>query len=114
MRTNYTDIILWSDEVILIVNKPPGLLTLPDGYDPDLAHLTDILEPSYGPLWIVHRLDKETSGVLVLARNADAHRRLNTQFETRQIAKTYHAILVGNPEWDENEVRLALLPDGDR
>ncbi len=107
-------IVLWSDDSILIVNKPPGLLTLPDGYDPDLAHLTAILEPLYGPLWIVHRLDKETSGVLVLARNAEAHRRLNTQFETRQIAKTYHAISAGNPEWDEKVVRLALQPSGDR
>jgi 23S rRNA pseudouridine1911/1915/1917 synthase len=70
MPERKSNLILWSDDAILIVNKPPGLLTLPDGYDPDLAHLTAILEPAYGPLWIVHRLDKETRGVLVLARNA--------------------------------------------
>ncbi len=114
MNANTTDIVLWSDDSILIVNKPPGVLTLPDGYDPGLTHLTSMLEPSYGPLWIVHRLDKETSGVLLLARNTEAHRSLNTQFETRQITKTYHAITAGDPQWEEKVVKLALQPDGDR
>ncbi len=108
------DLVLWSDDAILVVNKPPGLLTLPDGYDPDLPHLAAVLEPLYGPLWIVHRLDKETSGVLVMARHAQAHRLLNTQFETRQISKTYHAITAGIPDWEERTVDLALQPDGDR
>ncbi len=114
MNIDPTDFILWSDEYILVVNKPPGLLTLPDGYDPDLPHLTALLEPKYSPLWIVHRLDKETSGLLVLARSAEAHRILNTQFATRRVAKIYHAICTGNPDWDEKTVRLALQPDGDR
>jgi len=114
MRQNPIDLVLWSDEAILIVNKPPGLLTLPDGYDPDLPYLSAILEPEYGPLWIVHRLDKDTSGVLVLTRSAAAHRALNTQFETRQISKTYHALAAGDPDWEEKVVTLALQPNGDR
>jgi RluA family pseudouridine synthase len=114
VKQNPADFVLWTDDAILVVNKPPGLLTLPDGYNPDLPHLATILEPLYGPIWIVHRLDKETSGVLVLARNAAAHRDLNTQFEKRQISKTYHALAAGNPEWEEKSVKLALQPDGDR
>lgn len=114
MVTVKPDLILWADDAILVVNKPAGLLTLPDGYDPAIPHLAALLEPVYGPVWIVHRLDKETSGVLVLARGAAAHRSLNTQFATRQISKTYHALVTGNPDWEQRTVRLALQPDGDR
>jgi RluA family pseudouridine synthase len=65
-------------------------------------------------LWIVHRLDKETSGVLLLARSAEAHRSFNTQFEKHQVSKVYHALVVGNPEWQEQTVSLPLRPNGDR
>ena len=57
-----------------MINKPAGLRSLPDGYDPARPHVRLLLEPHYGRLWMVHRLDKETSGVLVLARSAEAHR----------------------------------------
>ncbi len=50
--------ILYQDEAILVVNKPAGLATLPDGYDPSLPHIKSLLEQSVGKLWIVHRLDK--------------------------------------------------------
>jgi tRNA pseudouridine32 synthase/23S rRNA pseudouridine746 synthase len=106
--------ILWLDDALLVINKPAGLPTLPDGYNPDLPHVKSILEPSYGRLWIVHRLDKDTSGVLLLARSAQAHRHLNTQFEQRQVEKIYHALVVGVPEWVENTIDLPLRPNGDR
>ena len=93
-------VILYRDEALLVVDKPAGLLTLPDGYDPAKPHLRGILEPEFGPLWIVHRLDRETSGVIVLARNAEAHKELNTQFSSHTIEKIYHAIIFGIPSWD--------------
>ena len=114
MDLNPKDLILWSDEHLILINKPPGLLTLPDGYDPSLPHLKSILEPAYGRLWIVHRLDRETSGIIVLGRSKDAHRQLNAQFEGRNVEKTYHALVVGTPPWDEKRVEYPLLPDGDR
>jgi tRNA pseudouridine32 synthase/23S rRNA pseudouridine746 synthase len=114
MSNKPPDFVLWYDDAILVVNKPPGLLTLPDGYEPGLPYLASILEPRFGRLWIVHRLDKETSGVLVLARSPEAHSRLNNQFALHKILKIYHAICVGNPDWDERAVNLALLTDGDR
>jgi RluA family pseudouridine synthase len=73
-----------------------------------------LLEPTYGRLWVVHRLDRDTSGVLVLARTPDAHRALNGQFEARVLRKVYHALVRGDPPWTEKVVDLALLPDGDR
>ena len=106
--------ILHVDAALLVVNKPAGLRTLPDGYDPALPHLRLLLEPQYGRLWMVHRLDKETSGVVVLARSAAAHRLLNTQFAEHHVRKWYHALAAGSPEWDEHSVRLPLRPDGDR
>ena len=93
---------------MLVVDKPAGLHTLPDGYDPSLPHVRGLLEPEYGRLWIVHRLDRETSGVLVLARSAEAHRALNTQFEQHLVHKTYHARVAGIPAWQETSVRLPL------
>jgi hypothetical protein len=63
---------------------------------------------------IVHRLDKETSGVLLLARSAAAHRSLNTQFETHQVEKIYHALAAGEPGWEATVCDLPLRPNGDR
>jgi RluA family pseudouridine synthase len=106
--------ILYQDEALLVVNKSAGLSTLPDGYNPSLPHVKSLLEQQVGRLWIVHRLDKETSGVLLLARSAEAHRALNTQFEQHQVSKTYHALVTGNPEWQEKTIDQPLRPNGDR
>ena len=106
--------VLYQDDGILVINKPAGLATLPDGYDPSLPHIKSVLEPQVGPLWIVHRLDKDTSGVLVLARSAAAHRSLNTQFEERLVSKVYHALVIGNPDWKVKTVSLPLRSNGDR
>jgi len=107
-------IILWSDPAIVVVNKPAGLLTLPDGYDREAVHLRRILEPVYGKTWIVHRLDRETSGVLVVARTAAAHHALNDQFAGRQVQKIYHCLVAGCPDWDRQTVDKPLRKNGDR
>ena len=109
-----SDLVLWSDETLLVVNKPAGLPTLPDGYNPTAPYLGGILTPAFGRLWVVHRLDRYTSGVVAFARTSQAHRTLNTQFEGRQVSKVYHALVVGNPDWTEKTVRQPLLANGDR
>jgi RluA family pseudouridine synthase len=106
--------ILWQDESLLVLNKPAGLLTLPDGYDLSAPHVRKLLEPEFGRIWIVHRLDRETSGVLILARSAHAHRHLNTQFDQHRVDKRYHALVVGDPDWQQREIELALRVNGDR
>jgi RluA family pseudouridine synthase len=100
--------VLAQDPHLMAVDKPSGLLTLPDGYDPNQPHLRSVLEPHYGRMWIVHRLDRDTSGVLVLARTAEAHRALNNQFAARQVEKTYHALVYGSPEWEATIIDLPL------
>jgi RluA family pseudouridine synthase len=89
------------------------LLAIRGGFGEE-PYLAQILEPDFGRLWIVHRLDRETSGVIVFARSAAAHRDLNTQFEGRDVAKVYHALTVGVPPWEKKQVDLALRRDGDR
>jgi RluA family pseudouridine synthase len=99
---------LFSDETIIVVNKPAGLSVLPEGWDKDAPYLVKMLEAEYGKVWVVHRLDKLTSGVMVFARNADAHRNLNSQFEKREVEKVYHAVAVGIPPWDEKTAKHPL------
>ncbi len=106
--------IIFQDESLLVVNKPAGISTLPDGYNPTLPHIKSLLEGQMGRLWIVHRLDKDTSGVLLLACTAQAHRSLNTQFEQHRVSKEYHAIINGDPDWQEKTVDLPLRSNGDR
>ncbi|MFT3891617.1 MAG: RluA family pseudouridine synthase [Anaerolineales bacterium] len=100
--------IIYSDEQILVIDKPAGIPVLPDGWEQDAPYLVKTLEEEFGKLWVVHRLDKGTSGVMVFARDAESHRALNTQFETHEAQKTYHAIVEGNPKWDEKVTKFPL------
>jgi len=114
MQIDGSSMILWADEALLAVDKPAGLPSLPDGYHKGAPYLRSVLEPVYGRLWTVHRLDKWTSGVVVLARTAQAHRELNTQFQEHTVGKLYHALVSGVPVWDEKLLDAPLLADGDR
>ena len=107
-------IVLHIDENLLVVNKPAGITVTQDGYYPEKIFLKKALESAFGRIWVVHRLDRQTSGVIVFARNPDYHRRLNEQFQKRNIQKIYHALVIGTPPWDSKTVDLALLADGDR
>ena len=100
--------ILYTDNQILVIDKPAGIPVLPDGWEQDAPYLVKMLEEEFGKLWVVHRLDKGTSGVMIFARNAESHRALNTQFENHEAMKTYHAIVEGNPKWDEKVTKFPL------
>lgn len=100
--------LLHLDDSLLVTNKPAGLPVLPDGWDKDAPYLLRQLEAEHGKLYVVHRLDKQTSGVLVLARTAEAHRTLSLQFERHQALKIYHALANGNPPWTERTTRQPL------
>jgi RluA family pseudouridine synthase len=114
MQIRLADLVLWEAEEFLVINKPAGLPTLVDGYHKDAPYLLGVLRQAYDPLWVVHRLDRDTSGVMVFARTSGAHRELNIQFEKRQAVKSYHALVASDLPWNEKTVKLALRPDGDR
>lgn len=100
--------ILFEDQSLLVIDKPAGLPVLPDGWEPDAPFLVKILQETYGKVFVVHRLDKLTSGVMVFARAAETHRALNIQFERHEAQKIYHAILEGHPRWEEKVTRFPL------
>jgi RluA family pseudouridine synthase len=101
--------VLYADINILVVNKPSGLATVPGSWEKDSTSLVNQLETDYGHLWIVHRLDKVTSGLVIFARNPVAHRLLSMQFERHETHKLYHAIVVGIPAWNDHTARHPLL-----
>lgn len=111
---NNKPVILYEDQDLLLINKPCGLLSVPDGYNPLLPHLKSVLGPVYGEIWIVHRLDKETSGVMLIARNANCHRELNESFRLRKVEKIYHGLVTPLPSWQEMDIQLPLLANADR
>ena len=92
--------IIYEDNSLIVAAKPAGVSVLPDGWEKDSQYLVKMLEEGYGKVYIVHRLDKITSGVMVFARDAETHRALNIQFESHEAQKTYHAIVEGNPKWE--------------
>ena len=89
--------IIHEDKEIIVINKPEGLLTIPDGFQPNLPNLRDLLISKFGSIWVVHRLDKPTSGLLIFAKNCDSHKILNKQFQNREIKKSYLALVHGFP-----------------
>ncbi|MEO5601633.1 MAG: RNA pseudouridine synthase [Cyclobacteriaceae bacterium] len=106
-RINFKEIILSEDEDFILVNKPPFVSTLEDRHGGlNLLALAREYVPS---AQVCHRLDKETSGVLAIAKNPAAYRHLNMQFENRQVVKIYHAIVDGIHNFNEELVDAPIL-----
>lgn len=100
--------IIYEDANLIVVDKPAELSVLPDGWKKDSEYLVKMLKEQYGKIFVVHRLDKITSGVMVFARDAETHRALNIQFENHDAQKTYHALVEGNPKWEEKIAKHPL------
>jgi len=106
--------IVYEDDDLIIVNKPAGMLSQPGRTEPDsvvtrvLAACSDISGPS-----LVHRLDMDTSGLLMLAKTPESHRSMQQQFEHRKIAKRYRAALEVAPDGLGGLIQLPLRLDID-
>ena len=109
--SDYT--VLYNDDDILVLNKRSGLLIASDRYDADAPRLDLAAEAEFGKLFAVHRIDKDTSGCVIYAKNAEAHRSLSMQFENREVEKIYHCLVNGRPLWETKHVDVKLQPDGD-
>lgn len=106
-RTNLRDLILFEDDDFILVNKPPFLSTLDDRHGgPNLLAIAREYIPT---AQVCHRLDKDTSGVLAIAKNPEAYRHLNMQFEHRQVGKVYHAIVDGVHDFKDELVDAPIL-----
>jgi 23S rRNA pseudouridine955/2504/2580 synthase/23S rRNA pseudouridine1911/1915/1917 synthase len=98
---------------MLMVNKPAGVLVIPDRFNSDLPSLNRLLETKIGQrIWVVHRLDRDTSGVMCFAKNEEAHRYLSQLFEAHDVGKFYAGIVMGRviPEEGRIEAPIAEHP----
>ncbi len=85
---------IYEDEHIIALNKPADVLTIPDRFDPTLPNLKDYLLSKHTEIFVVHRLDKETSGIILFAKSADAHKQLSEAFQGGEIEKYYWALTI--------------------
>ncbi len=90
MRKPYE--VIHEDDTIVIINKKAHVLSIPDRFDPTKPNLSGLLRSRYGEIYVVHRLDMETSGIMVFAKTEEAHAHLSEQFESRSIIKKYLAL----------------------
>src|SRR6266516_431979 len=109
--------ILFEDDDLLVLNKPPGMVVHPSAGHEESTLVNALLHHCAGQLsgiggvarpGIVHRLEKEKSGCLVVAKNDPAHLALSSQFASRGVEKIYHAIVSGNLTPEQGEVRAAI------
>lgn len=111
--------ILFESENFLVVNKPAGLAsqaTLESDKNTVIhaVHACDRNKYPLAKLMLVHRLDKETSGLLLIARNGKTREQLENLFKERKVQKTYEAIVLGQPRLDEGSVTLSIVKDNSR
>jgi 23S rRNA pseudouridine1911/1915/1917 synthase len=103
--------IIHEDDDIVVISKHAGMLTIPDRYNKALPNIYRILNDKFGSIYTVHRLDRDTSGVMVFAKNADAHRNLNMQFDNQEVGKFYHLVLAGVVNKDEMKIDIPIAAD---
>src|SRR5690625_2170723 len=114
MGPSHLDVLLDHPEFV-VINKPAGIPVIPERFDTSGDDLHTIVKVRFGDsMMVVHRIDRETSGIVLFARSAEAHRHLSLQFQENKVRKTYLALVVGAPLWDERTVDLPLRADGDR
>lgn len=106
----YLDIVSQDDD-ILVLNKPSGLLSVPGKAKEHADCLQNRVQRVFPTATVVHRLDMATSGLMVMALNKPAHRHISKQFELRETAKTYQAIVFGSVQPDSGEINLPLICD---
>jgi RluA family pseudouridine synthase len=106
-KIHFADLVLFEDHDYVLINKPPFISTLEDRNDPIniLALAREVLDDPQ----VCHRLDKDTSGVLAIAKNPEAYRHLSMQFENREVTKAYFAVADGLHQFENKFVDAPIL-----
>jgi 23S rRNA pseudouridine955/2504/2580 synthase/23S rRNA pseudouridine1911/1915/1917 synthase len=124
LRRNLELTILYEDDDLLVIDKPAGLLVVPDRWDPSKPTVAKLaraylqaradaagnISAESPRIWVVHRLDRDTSGVLILAKSDRTHTALSRQFEHGKVRKTYLALVSGQGIRAEGVIRLPIGP----
>jgi RluA family pseudouridine synthase len=106
--------VLFCDEKLLAINKPAGVSVVFDPRRPQESPLWRKLWALFGPVYVVHRLDRQTTGVWLLARSPEGQKHMALAFQNHQVEKVYHAVVEGSPPWTELLVDMPLLANADR
>ncbi|WP_026903364.1 RluA family pseudouridine synthase [Pedobacter glucosidilyticus] len=107
----FKDLIIFEDNDLIIVNKPPFLASLDEREGGDV-NLLRLAKQYHADAQICHRLDKETSGLIIVAKNPEAYRHIAMQFEHRKVKKVYHAIVDGTHIFEDLLIDLPILNAG--
>ena len=110
-KFNLKEAILFEDDDFFLINKPPFVATLEDRNDP--INILSLAREYSDDAQVCHRLDKDTSGVLAIAKHPEAYRNLSLQFEHREVSKLYHALVDGVHNFDETLVDEPILKKDD-
>lgn len=110
----FKDLILFENDDYIVVNKPPFIASLDERSTPGEINILRMAKQYVADAQVCHRLDKETSGAIVIAKNPDAYRSLSMQFERRKVNKIYHAVVDGQFQFDNLFVDLPILNDGNK
>lgn len=110
----FEDILVFENDNFMIINKPPYVSTLDDRTQDKEVNILRLAKKYWSEAQVCHRLDKETSGALAIAKNPEAYRHLSMRFENREVEKVYHAVTVGVHDLQSVNVFLpiAILPKG--
>ena len=112
MQNDESDIsVVYSDDYLIVADKPENLLSVPGRGEDKWDCLVHRLQKQFPTSRIVHRLDCATSGLMVLALNADIHRELSRQFHDREVDKLYEALVFGRLKQVEGSIEQPLITD---
>ncbi len=100
--------IIHEDDALILIHKPSNTLSIPDRYNPDDFNLKSYLKRGGRTIFVVHRLDRETSGIICFAKTKEAHKHLSQQFNKRTIVKKYHAVVEGQLGEKEGSIKLPI------
>lgn len=111
---NFKDLILFENDDYIVVNKPPFIASLDERTTGAEINILRLAKQYVADAQVCHRLDKETSGAIVIAKNPDAYRSLSMQFERRKVNKIYHAVVDGQFQFENLFIELPILNDGNK
>ncbi|MBP8067349.1 MAG: RluA family pseudouridine synthase [Pedobacter sp.] len=110
----FKDLIIFENDDYIVVNKPPFVASLDERSAAGEVNILRLAKQYSSDAQVCHRLDKETSGAIVIAKNPEAYRNLAMQFERRKVKKVYHAIVDGQFQFDNLFIDLPILNDGNK
>ncbi len=109
-KFDFASMILLENEDYILINKPPFIATLEDRASS--VHLLKLAKEYHPDAQVCHRIDKETSGIMAIAKHPEAYRSLSLQFEQRKVQKEYHAVVDGVHDFKDREVDAPIYPLG--